>query len=171
MAAIAALLLSFVVAPSRAAALPVRGAWLSWGPQPCDPWEGTAVASAASYVRGWACPTAGFTARHGYTPTWVHHAGSWRVVDPTAGCTSAPDQGWYFDFRAACGVHDYCYDLGRERYANVWKADCDQLLYETAVQDCAVRQSWRSLCLDTAESYWRAVRVFGVWWFNPERWN
>lgn len=163
--ALVALCSSALVAPTTA------GAWWSWGAQPCGPWEATALAGARAYVEGWACPADGFVERQGYQPTWVFHAGFWHVVDPTAGCTSSPDRSWYFDFRAACGIHDYCYDLGREQYGNVWKADCDWLFYEVAIQDCATRWSLRSKCLGAADSYWRAVRILGVWWFNPSRGN
>jgi hypothetical protein len=153
------------------ATAPVAGAWWVWGTQPCDPWEATAQASAQEYTAGWACPAAGFASRRGYQPVWVHHGGAWRVGDPAGACTSSPDRGWYFDFRAACQVHDYCYDLGRERYPNVWKADCDRLLHTVALEDCAGRGQWRPLCATTADSYYLAVRSFGLWWFHPERWN
>jgi hypothetical protein len=98
-------------------------------------------ATTREYLTGFACPPAGFAGRAGYEPQLVLTGSGWRFVRTVAAGAecSGPlaDAGASWDFTAACGTHDYGFDLVRFGVAD--RTDVDALLYEDMLRSCRGR--------------------------------
>ena len=67
-----------------------------------------------------------------------------------------PDSGPWFNFTQACANHDACYS------AQQGQAFCDSRFRDDMYAHCATRRWYeRSLCRQTANVYYDAVRRFG----------
>ena len=91
------------------------------------------------------------------------------------GCTLSPDRGWwpvYYDFKAQCNRHDYCYD--EMWYGN--SADGRRRCDETFLNEMRGWCNWyygawwltveRGKCHGVAWTYYTAVRNLGGPYFN-----
>ena len=129
--------------------------------------------SASSYLNGQLCPKSSDIRTRGYVPIWIEHFNHWRVGRPDGNCGVIPDRvnvwgiGVVYDFRQACKGHDYCYDLGhsdRLNYPNVYKADCDRIMFQDMKLDCSHRNRINrnyADCMDTARTASIAVGRYG----------
>lgn len=95
-------------------------------------------ASTAGYLTGRICPPEGFAEALGYEPTLVQTPYGWRYTKPASagGSCSGPihEHGPFWDFGAACRMHDYGYDLIRFGVAE--RPDVDRLLYRDMKASC-----------------------------------
>jgi hypothetical protein len=123
--------IAFVLLRSMTAAV----ATTALGSPTCVRAEG---ATTAGYLTGRVCPPEGFAEALGYEPTLVQTPYGWRYTKPTSagGSCSGPihEQGPFWDFGAACGMHDYGYDLVRFGVAE--RSDADRLLYRDMKASC-----------------------------------
>lgn len=91
---------------------------------------------------------------------WTDYAFDWT----SDGCSSSPDQPLGFDFRMACGRHDFGYrnfKAVNEFAAN--KERVDDALYYDLKQVCAeAGRLSRPTCNGLAWTYYRAVQRFGA---------
>lgn len=96
------------------------------------------AASTADYLTGRVCPPGGFAKALGYAPTLVQTPYGWRYTKPASagGSCSGPihEHGPFWDFGAACRMHDYGYDLIRFGVAE--RPDVDRLLYRDMKASC-----------------------------------
>lgn len=124
-------------------ALPLFGAWSISARVPAeasssDECEARGSATTREYLTGLACPPTGFAAAAGYEPELVQTPSGWRFVRPVsvgAECSGPlSETGPFWDFAAACGMHDYGYDL--VRFGEARRTDVDVLLYEDMLRSC-----------------------------------
>lgn len=95
-------------------------------------------------------------------------ASGYRVRMSGDGCSYVPDRPLTFDFRNACGVHDYMYALLRYfgqgdegRYGNL-RERADQIFRSEMYSLCRLYPSAAgSLCRRQADIYYQGVRKFG----------
>jgi hypothetical protein len=118
----------------------------------------TEAASTADYLTGRVCPPEGFAEALGYEPLLVETPYGWRFTKPVSagGSCSGPihEHGPFWDFGAACRMHDYGYDLVRFGVAE--RPDADQLLYRDMKASClqtgAVERPACKVLADTANA-------------------
>jgi hypothetical protein len=108
-----------------------------------DRCEMRTAATTHAYLMGFACPPRGFSDAAGYEPELVLTSSGWRYVrSPKAGgeC-SGPlnDSGPFWDFTAACGAHDYGFDL--VRFGEADRTEVDSLLYADMMRSCRDRRT------------------------------
>ena len=155
--------------------LPLFGAWSISAPMPgeapssqhCEVRES---ASTAEYLTGLVCPPPGFAAAAGYEPELVVTPSGWRFVRPPsvgAECSGPlDDTGPFWDFAAACGTHDYGYDL--VRFGEGRRRDVDVLLYEDMLWSCDGRGIGASeACRGVAEWAHAALAIGDVAGMEP----
>jgi hypothetical protein len=113
----------------------------------------------AHYLSGRACPPEGFP----YRPEIVRVPGGIRLADPKGACTSGslPELTADYDFRAACGTHDYGYDLLRYLELSGGRRRAVDLAFLQDMRlDCAHRdEEARKHCRTAANLAYRAIRT------------
>lgn len=132
--------------------------------------------NAWSYAYGHVCPGFFDSLSIGYFPVWIEHFGLWRVGRQSGNCGDwiMPDRlniwGWgvVYDWRQACKVHDYLYDLRRHlNYPYVSRLDSDNIFRDLMEFDCSHRTGsiWypspQQDCALFKDDVYRSVRWFG----------
>jgi hypothetical protein len=112
------------------------------------------------YLTGRACPPSDLL----YTPDRVTTKAGTRMVKPTSaggGCSRFGDTTFYYDFRHACGGHDYGYDL--VRLGALPNRDAvDAIFFDDMLAECANRNLLtRGWCRWMAAEAYLGVRLFG----------
>lgn len=87
------------------------------------------------YLMGLQCAPPGLD----YTPVLRDTVAGLRFVDPAGECSWLVDTGAAWDFRDACDVHDYGWELVRANAPGVVKSEVDDLFYGDMLADCATR--------------------------------
>lgn len=126
----------------------------------CRWFKVSTLGSASSYLNGQTCPKSSDIRARGYAPIWIEHFNHWRVGRPDGSCgiiadrVNIPGFGVIYDFQQACKGHDYCYDLGhsdRLNYPNVYRADCDSIMFQDMTLDCNQRSGIYAECIAVAK--------------------
>lgn len=132
----------------------------------------TERASTAGYLTGRICPPEGFAAALGYEPTLVRTLYGWRYTKPASagGSCSGPihEHGPFWDFGAACRMHDYGYDLVRFGVAE--RPDADRMLYRDMKASCLLIDAVeRPACKVLADTSNAVLTVGDVTGFDVDR--
>lgn len=157
--------LAFVLLRSMTAAVATSAP----GSPTCDP---AGAASTADYLTGRACPPEGFAEALGYEPLLVETPYGWRFTKPVSagGSCSGPihEHGPFWDFGAACRMHDYGYDLVRLGVAE--RPDADRLLYRDMKASCLqIGLAERPACKVLADTANAVLTVGDAAGFDVER--
>ncbi|HEU4356114.1 MAG TPA: hypothetical protein VFT27_11040 [Actinomycetota bacterium] len=130
------------------------------------------AASTTDYMTGRVCPPGGFAAALGYEPMLVRTPYGWRYTKPAfaGGSCSGPirEHGPFWDFGAACRMHDYGYDLVRFGVAE--RPDADRLLYRDMKASCLeIGLVERPACKVLADTSNAVLTVGDVTGFDVDR--
>ncbi|MGH9150839.1 MAG: phospholipase A2 [Acidimicrobiales bacterium] len=116
-------------------------------------------------LNGTACPPEGFYEEFGYMPELVETPAGKRYTKRGGECSHAADSSRYFDFGLACKTHDYGYDLLRMEAIGGWgytnRRRIDRMFHDDMRASCNASSN-RTKCRQRAQSYYRAVRLFGT---------
>lgn len=125
-----------------------------------DPYALGVVTHSGATIPG--CPAAGFQLLAGFPPPYGHYsinpANNWCMPNgPDNGCNFYPDNGFTYDFRAACRQHDQGY-----RWVPASRFAVDFQLLKDAGSDCAKRSlGFRQICYTHAGLVYAGVTAFG----------
>lgn len=130
------------------------------------------AADTADYLTGRICPPEGFAEAFGYDPLLVRTPYGWRYTKPASigGSCSGPihEHGPFWDFGAACRMHDYGYDLVRLGLAE--RPAADRLLYRDMKASCMETEAVRRpACKVLADAANAVLTVGDATGFDVER--